>query len=531
MERTLQWCCIVVLAVAVAAADSATSAVLFNVTQPPPVAISPDYQRAIFSQLAIPKYFSFSFGMQTVLSVAGQVSATGRGMVSFDRDDVASMRLVYSYRHRDEFVQESVTGFGPVYIRKVFARTMPNQEARPVTVVFPLRSCLTDLAVRDTVVNSVRPGPRLLSGPTWAIDCPTRVDVPVVNAPPTGTAVAAIRTVEPRVITLQVLFSQRSFVIAGFDYDGNATQQHSFHFEYVAAQQYAFPDTSFSRDQTPGIDAPCDFWMQSGQECRLTPARTSPTQLDVGRAEVNEKFNIFVNMDRPALTARLARRLLPIVIGPPAPSSAQRARYFIIDGHHQMAALNEASPGTAAPVYILCNWRHMNESDFWARMDERHWTFLHTWDGQKVPPAALPVTFADLGNSGYRALARLLVGRAVQKTCVPFAEFYWGSYLQNEGLVISEGHMGSLEDLSENYLDVAMWLARKPDASFLPGYVPLGNRVEFVHPQCGKKVCDLMDDVELAMVPLPAVAHCSLPGGLCVKMAQRFRAEPAGGKK
>ena len=69
-------------------------------------------------------------------------------------------------------------------------------------------------------------------------------------------------------------------------------------------------------------------------------------------------------------------------------------------------------------------------SDFWEKMQENHWVWLHDARGAEIPPEALPNALAGLGDDPYRALA----GYAEDENAFDkdrqsyFIEFHWARY-------------------------------------------------------------------------------------------------------
>lgn len=106
-------------------------------------------------------------------------------------------------------------------------------------------------------------------------------------------------------------------------------------------------------------------------------------------------------------------------------------------------------------------------SDFWKKMQENHWVWLHDARGAEIPPEALPDALAGLGDDPYRALA----GYAEDENAFDkdrqsyFIEFHWARYFGERMHWRPISRATLPDDLKQ-----ALRLACEPAARELPGY-------------------------------------------------------------
>ncbi|MFN2944749.1 ParB-like protein, partial [Escherichia coli] len=79
------------------------------------------------------------------------------------------------------------------------------------------------------------------------------------------------------------------------------------------------------------------------------------------------------------------------------------ARSFLFDGRLLSSAHWRRVTHQGVPVKVI--GRLPQTTDFWKKMQENHWVWLHDARGAEIPPEALPDALAGLGDDPYRALA------------------------------------------------------------------------------------------------------------------------------
>ncbi|KSP84041.1 chromosome partitioning protein ParB [Pseudomonas aeruginosa] len=198
--------------------------------------------------------------------------------------------------------------------------------------------------------------------------------------------------------------------------------------------------------------SPVDSW------CELPLAALHPTQQNVGLLQVEDEQAKLAGKKPKALERYLRKKEIPVVIGPDG-------RFYLTDRHHLSSALWRLEPTREVPVKVIGHLPRVG--DFWEKMQENHWVWLHDARGAPIPPAALPNDLAGLGNDPYRALA----GYAEDENAFDkdrrsyFIEFHWARYFgeRMHWRPISRASLpGDLEE--------ALRLACEPAAKELPGY-------------------------------------------------------------
>jgi hypothetical protein len=187
-----------------------------------------------------------------------------------------------------------------------------------------------------------------------------------------------------------------------------------------------------------------------------------PTQMAVGLRLVKHKIKGLRRLDRKPqeLVDFILENPIRVVLGP-------KRRAYVIDHHHLGLALIREGFRTA-PVVLEQDFSSLAAADFRATMEKRQW--LHPFDGRGEAHSAddIPADLMDLEDDPYRSLAGFVrYGGGFVKTDLPYMEFQWADYFRTRvkrRLVV--------EDLARA-TKKADALAHLPEASGLPGYVPL----------------------------------------------------------
>ena len=182
-----------------------------------------------------------------------------------------------------------------------------------------------------------------------------------------------------------------------------------------------------------------------------------PTQMTVGYREVARKrheWRARADKDGPDF---LGQHMIPVVMGP-------KGRPWMIDNHHLARALHEEGVKQVL-VRIIADLQTLPGRLFKTFMDNRNW--LHPFDasGRRHAISSIPKHISKLGDDPYRSLAgELRRAGGYAKDDTPFSEFLWADYLRRHVEV------ELIDKNFESALDQALGLARKPKASYLPGW-------------------------------------------------------------
>lgn len=202
----------------------------------------------------------------------------------------------------------------------------------------------------------------------------------------------------------------------------------------------------------------CSPQTSVGSWCELPLATLHPTQQNVGLLQVEDDQAKLAGKKPKALERYLRKKEIPVVIGP-------GGRFYLTDRHHLSSALWRLDPKQGVPVKVI--GRLPQASDFWEKMQENHWVWLHDAHGAEIPPEALPDALAGLGDDPYRALA----GYAEDENAFDkdrqsyFIEFHWARYFGERMHWRPISRATLPDDLKQ-----ALRLACEPAARELPGY-------------------------------------------------------------
>lgn len=183
-----------------------------------------------------------------------------------------------------------------------------------------------------------------------------------------------------------------------------------------------------------------------------------PTQATIGFAEVREKRAEWAALSKKARKLLLASHWFPAVIGP-------QGQYFIVDHHHLGMALHEAGQ-REAQLTVLQDFSSLDKATFWRVMEFHQWVHPYDENARRIDFSALPRHVSELRDDPYRSLAGLTrKAGGFAKDVTPFSEFLWADYFRPRIKV--KLLRGSLAAQVER----ACELARRPEASYLPGWV------------------------------------------------------------
>jgi hypothetical protein len=133
-----------------------------------------------------------------------------------------------------------------------------------------------------------------------------------------------------------------------------------------------------------------------------------PTQFCVGIVSAEcKRYSIEEHAADGKLREFLCKEghLVPVIIGPP------HKTLYLTDHHHLCTALWRARLSTDVKKEVAANvihdWSDMKPVDFWLRMIDEHYTWLHDMNGVgPLNPSLLPDTIGGVLNDPYRTLSR-----------------------------------------------------------------------------------------------------------------------------
>lgn len=186
-------------------------------------------------------------------------------------------------------------------------------------------------------------------------------------------------------------------------------------------------------------------------------AELRPTQITVGRREVEIKRKVWRDRTRRKEAEFLGRHMIPVVRGP-------KDRSYVIDHHHLVLSLHEEGVKEVL-VSTVADFTKVEPAIFWATMDARGW--VHPFDdkGRRRAFDDIPKSLSGLIDDPHRSLAgELRRMGGFSKETIPFSEFQWADYLRQ--------HIkrAQVEKQFTRALEKALVLARSQDAAYLPGW-------------------------------------------------------------
>jgi hypothetical protein len=182
-----------------------------------------------------------------------------------------------------------------------------------------------------------------------------------------------------------------------------------------------------------------------------------PTQITVGRHEVELKRKAWRDRTQSKERAFLGRHMIPVIKG-------LKNRYYVIDHHHLALSLHEEGVKDVQ-IVIYGDLSMVDEALFWPTMSARSWVHPFDDNGHRRDYKAIPKHLRDLVDDPYRSLAgelRRMGGFA--KDTEAFSEFQWADFLRRR---IKKP---SVEKSFARALEKAMELAKSREAIYLPGW-------------------------------------------------------------
>jgi len=142
-----------------------------------------------------------------------------------------------------------------------------------------------------------------------------------------------------------------------------------------------------------------------GDVCLIKPERVRPTQVFIGKVEMECTKVEMESLDSPGLKKMLVDNLVPTVIGP-GPD------FYIVDHHHFAVALFQAfldfkSPQIHRVLYacIQDDFSTLNKTTFWKKMIKHNYVFLEDEYGKKITYSDIPPSLKLMADNPYRTFA------------------------------------------------------------------------------------------------------------------------------
>jgi hypothetical protein len=183
-----------------------------------------------------------------------------------------------------------------------------------------------------------------------------------------------------------------------------------------------------------------------------------PTQLTVGKLEVEAKKKALCAMGHQDLDKFLQDHPMPVVIGP------EKALY--ITDHHHLACAALESKVLNGYFTVEANLSKLDLQEFWPEMDKRLWVHPLDEHGVRHNYVSIPRHLAGLVDDVYRSLAGYVRDAGgYEKTRTAFAEFIWADYFRRTV---------PIEDVQNDFhaaVHAAKHLARSPLAKGIPGFI------------------------------------------------------------
>ena len=182
-----------------------------------------------------------------------------------------------------------------------------------------------------------------------------------------------------------------------------------------------------------------------------------PTQITVGKLEVEIKRKEWSRLGKKSRSAALASHWFPAIAGPDQ-------RHYIVDHHHFGLALLEEGVKTVS-LMLLKDLSWLDPTKFWRVMDHHQWVHPYDSAGVRRDFPALPLHLNKLQDDPYRSLAgELRRAGGFAKDVTPFSEFLWADFLRSHVSI----------DLMHKDFNKALIKAKKisatQEARYLPGW-------------------------------------------------------------
>jgi hypothetical protein len=193
-------------------------------------------------------------------------------------------------------------------------------------------------------------------------------------------------------------------------------------------------------------------------------SKMHPTQITVGRAEVEEKVKELKDLfQKKDAAERLGANQVPGVLGP-------KGIFYLIDHHHLCLALTLAKQGTVL-VRVVADLQHLTDRMFWNCLDARGWCHPYSKKGIRKEFTDIPESIDDLIDDPYRSLAGFVRNAGgYAKNAEPFSEFQWADFLRVALPDLKPGDADMKTDVWKDAIEYGVKAARSHPARYLPGW-------------------------------------------------------------
>jgi hypothetical protein len=188
----------------------------------------------------------------------------------------------------------------------------------------------------------------------------------------------------------------------------------------------------------------------------VPPDELRPTQVTVGRDEVDAKRRLWHGLGKRKRKDLLASHWFPGVLGP-------KGKVHIVDHHHLGLALFEEGVERVS-VMVQRDFSWLKPLVFWRTMEFYRWAHPYDAHGERTGYDAIPRRLDQLVDDPYRTLAeRVRLSGGCAKDATPYAEFLWADFYRAH-LKLSSGKVGASQ------VRRALALAHGHEAAYLPGW-------------------------------------------------------------
>lgn len=201
-----------------------------------------------------------------------------------------------------------------------------------------------------------------------------------------------------------------------------------------------------------------------GKTYRVNVSELRPTQLVVGRAEIERRREEISEMTKKELRKYLKKKTGEVVIGP-------GEEFWLIDGHHLATALLLEGKEEML-VTVKNDWHTLSQEEFFRRMLRYKKMYLYDEKGKgPLDPSKLPKSLRSLRDDPFRSLAwRVRKAGGYENSDIPFAEFEWAHFFR------AKFSLTELKRTPLKVLEEALKLARTAEAKDLPGFIGRASR-------------------------------------------------------
>ena len=194
--------------------------------------------------------------------------------------------------------------------------------------------------------------------------------------------------------------------------------------------------------------------LERGDYCLLRPELVRPTQIFIGRVEMECTKLSIESKDSNDLRELIMDHQIPTIIGPDKKSNTD-VGFYITDHHHFALALFEAFLDFKRPhihrLLYACiqeNYDNMTEKNFWRMMKDEQLVFLEDEYGNQIDIDAIPKNLKSMTDNPYRTFASWLrksyafikcgtkntggLPQCMNQTAQFFIECYWADHIRKK---------------------------------------------------------------------------------------------------